>query len=312
MIDPITALAFSMYENKGVYALLLGSGVSRAAQVPTGWEITLDLVKRAATMAGVENQADWAKWHFEQYGNEPSYSELLDQLSTTPDERRSILHSYIEPSPEEAAEGRKVPTSAHRAIARLAQTGFVRVIITTNFDRLLENALRDAGIEPMVIASDDDVKGAVPLIHSRCAVVKVHGDYLDTRIRNTEIELSSYSDEMNTLLDRIFDEHGLIVCGWSADWDPALKTAVKRAPSRRYPLFWATRGEATQAAHDLIAFRGGKEIRIESADSFFENLERLVSIQCDYNVVIHKTRICLLQVLSNMLQNRNIALNWMK
>jgi hypothetical protein len=53
MLDPITALAFSVFENKGVYAVLLGSGLSRAARVPTGWEITLDLVRRA-----VERQAE--------------------------------------------------------------------------------------------------------------------------------------------------------------------------------------------------------------------------------------------------------------
>lgn len=34
--DPTTQLAFSMFENKGVYALLLGSGVSRSAGIPTG------------------------------------------------------------------------------------------------------------------------------------------------------------------------------------------------------------------------------------------------------------------------------------
>ncbi|TRL37585.1 hypothetical protein FM996_02155 [Methylosinus sporium] len=281
MIDSTTALAFSMYENKGVYALLIGSGVSRAAQIPTGWEITLDLVKRAAILQGIPDQPDWGKWHREQYGKEPSYSELLDQLSATPEERRSILHSYIEPTDEDFAEGRKVPTKAHQAIARLVQAGFVRVIITTNFDRLLENALRELGVEPTVIKSDDDLNGAVPLIHSRCFIIKVHGDYLDTRIRNTESELSAYSAEMNTLLDRIFDEHGLIVCGWSADWDPALKAAITRAPNRRYPLFWATRGEPTAAARDVIALRAGKEIPIEGADVFFEKLDRLVSIQAD-------------------------------
>lgn len=42
--DPLTQLAFSVYENPGVFALLLGSGLSRAADIPTGWEITLDLV----------------------------------------------------------------------------------------------------------------------------------------------------------------------------------------------------------------------------------------------------------------------------
>jgi len=48
MIDPITSMAYSMASNKGVYALLLGSGISRTAEVPTGWDITLELVKRLA------------------------------------------------------------------------------------------------------------------------------------------------------------------------------------------------------------------------------------------------------------------------
>ncbi len=41
MIDPVHSLAFSIQANPGVYAVLVGSGVSRAAKVPTGWEITL-------------------------------------------------------------------------------------------------------------------------------------------------------------------------------------------------------------------------------------------------------------------------------
>jgi hypothetical protein len=281
MIDVITPLGFSLYENKGVYALLLGSGVSRAAQIPTGWEVTLDLVRRVAALQGITEQPDWAAWHKEQFGQEPSYSEILDQLSPTPDERRSILHSYIEPTADDVTEGRKVPTKAHHAIARLVQAGFIRVIITTNFDRLIENALRDAGVEPTVIKSDDDLKGAMPLTHSRCFVVKVHGDYLDTRIRNTDRELSSYSTETDALLDRIIDEHGLIICGWSGEWDPALRAAITRAPNRRYPLFWAVRGALAQTAEDLINHRAGRSIPIEGADSFFEKLEEMVSVQAD-------------------------------
>lgn len=46
--DPLTQLSFSVYENKGVFAVLLGSGLSRAAEIATGWEITLDLIRRAA------------------------------------------------------------------------------------------------------------------------------------------------------------------------------------------------------------------------------------------------------------------------
>ena len=38
--DPVTRLAFSVQQNPGVYALLLGSGVSFSSQIPTGWAIT--------------------------------------------------------------------------------------------------------------------------------------------------------------------------------------------------------------------------------------------------------------------------------
>ena len=51
-IEPILNLAISMHANPGVYALLLGSGVSRSAGIFTGWEIVLDLVTRIAHLQG--------------------------------------------------------------------------------------------------------------------------------------------------------------------------------------------------------------------------------------------------------------------
>ncbi|MDE0305110.1 MAG: hypothetical protein OXI87_09530 [Albidovulum sp.] len=50
MIDPIHFLAFSIQANPGVYAVLLGSGVSIAAKIPTGWDITLDLIRKLAVL----------------------------------------------------------------------------------------------------------------------------------------------------------------------------------------------------------------------------------------------------------------------
>jgi hypothetical protein len=130
-----TQLAFSLLENKGVFAVLLGSGVSRAAQIPTGWEITLDLVRRVATAQGIAEQPDWAAWYREKTGWEPNYSTLLEELALSAEERRSILHSYIEPNEQDRLEKRKIPTEAHRSLADLVATGHIRLIITTNFDR---------------------------------------------------------------------------------------------------------------------------------------------------------------------------------
>ena len=270
--DPHTQLAFSVYENSGIFAVLLGSGLSRSAEIPTGWEITLDLIRRVALAQGVEVQPDWAKWYREQTGQEPNYSALLEDLASSPDERRSILHSYIEPTDQDREEGKKVPTPAHEALADLVRAGYVRVIVTTNFDRLMENALRERGVEPTIVASVDALKGAEPLAHSACYILKLHGDYKDARILNTDEELSGYAGEYDGLLDRIFDEYGLIVCGWSGEWDHALRAAFLRAPNRRYPVYWCANGKPGTGAGEIIAHRGARLIEITDADSFFASL----------------------------------------
>ena len=45
-IDSITRLAMNIYSNKGVYVPLLGSGVSLAAGIMSGWKVTEDLLKK--------------------------------------------------------------------------------------------------------------------------------------------------------------------------------------------------------------------------------------------------------------------------
>lgn len=276
MIDPTNSLAFSMHANKGVYAVLLGSGVSRAARIPTGWEITIELVRKVAALQGANCEPDPAGWFFKTTGKEPGYSELLDAVAKTPAERQQLLRSYWEPTEEEREEGAKVPTKAHRAVADLVKLGYVRVILTTNFDRLLEIALQDVGIQATVLSSPDHIDGALPLVHTPCTVVKIHGDYLDTRIRNTPEELATYPDAFNRLLDRIFDEYGLLIAGWSADWDDALRAAMTRAPYRRFTTYWASRGSPSAKAADLIARRGATLIEISDADSFFDTVSEQV------------------------------------
>lgn len=181
----------------------------------------------------------------------------------------SLLKPYFEPTSEEREKGLKTPTRAHRAIAQLASQGAVRVIITTNFDRLMEQALDAAGVQPTVVSSTDHVSGMMPLQHNNCVVVKVHGDYLDTRIRNTEDELAAYENEMNELLDRVLTEYGLVVCGWSGDWDPALAGAVARTTRFRFSTYWMTVGTPSFRAADLIQRRRAIVVPMVSADNGF-------------------------------------------
>jgi len=137
-IEPELKLAIALHSSPGVYALLLGSGLSSAAGIPTGWQVTLDLIRQLAATQEVElaDDAEAEAWYRETYGKEPDYSALLDALTSTSDERQMLLRSYFEPTDEEREEGKKIPTDAHRAIARMVRDENVRMILTTNFDRL--------------------------------------------------------------------------------------------------------------------------------------------------------------------------------
>lgn len=138
-MHPALPLAISMHANRGVYALLLGSGVSPATEIPTGGDVTLDLIRKVARLRNESSDPYPAEWYETTYGSPPDYSQLLAQLAKTPPERSRLLRGYFE------------PTAAHRAIARLVKGGYVRVIVTTNFDRLLEHALDEVGVTPTVI-----------------------------------------------------------------------------------------------------------------------------------------------------------------
>jgi hypothetical protein len=272
MLEPLLSLAFSLHNNKGTYALLLGSGISRAASVPTGWDVVRDLVKKVAVASGEVADPDPVAWYRKRYSQEPDYGRLLDDLAKTPAERAGLLRGYFEPTAEERERKQKLPTAAHHAIAAMVAGGHFRVIVTTNFDRLLEQALQEVGVAPTVIASPDAAEGALPLAHVRCLILKVHGDYLDTRIKNTPAELEKYDPRIDRLLDQVFDEFGLVIAGWSGDWDPALRAAIERCKTYRFMTYWSTRSPLTGTASALASQRRAQEVTITDADSFFVDL----------------------------------------
>lgn len=273
--DRILNLAVALYHAKGAYALLLGSGVSRSANIPTGWEIVVDLIHQLAALHGEEcTPGGEEAWYRQKFGTEPTYDQLLAHMTSSKTDRARILAGYIEPTAQDLAEEKKVPQAGHRAVARLVRNGYIRVIVTTNFDHLLEQAIQSVGVTPRIIATPEAIEQALPLVHERCTIMKVHGDYTSGDLKNTSEELAAYDERLNRLLERVFGDFGLIVCGWSADWDTALRAVLERSASRAYSTFWAVKGKMGESAWRLMETRYGREvIMVEGADAFFETLE---------------------------------------
>jgi len=84
VIEPAMAMALNVHAGPGVYALLLGSGVSLASGVKTGWGVAEDLVRKVAAVrepdnptASQEAMADPEKWWETHDGSPLGYSALL-------------------------------------------------------------------------------------------------------------------------------------------------------------------------------------------------------------------------------------------
>jgi hypothetical protein len=271
-LDTRIAMALAVQAHKGVYALLLGSGISRSAGIPTGWEVVMDLAERVAAAEGADTGGNPEQWYRKRFRKEPAYSDVVKMLAPKRAERQSLLKPYFEPTEEEREQEKKQPTPAHRALAQLVSKGYIRVIITTNFDRLMERALEEMGVSPTVVSTPDQVAGMMPPQHTNCLLVKIHGDYLDTRLRNTADELEKYEPKTNVLLSRILTEYGLIVCGWSAEWDTALCDAITKATTHRFSTFWMQKGEAAAKTIALQAHRQAVVVKIDSADEVFTDV----------------------------------------
>jgi hypothetical protein len=275
-----TTISFSIFSNKGVFALIIGSGVSRPSGIPTGWDIVIDLIKKLSVINNEDCFPEPEDWFRKKYHEEPDYSAIITKLVSTPSERVNFLRPYIEPSSDDREKGLKVPTKAHIAIAKMVKKGLIKLIITTNFDRLIETALQYEGIDPIVIRHSNDINGIMPLVHNDFTLIKVNGDYLDNRFLNTKKELAAYEKHMQDFLMRIFDEYGIISCGWSGKWDFGLINIIKRCKNFRFNSFWTFVGNCEKELEEIAKIRRGQTIKIIDADSFFtEILEKTEALE---------------------------------
>jgi hypothetical protein len=267
--DAFVTLAFSLQSNPGAYAVLVGAGVSKGA-VPSAWEVLTQLIVDAASLKGDEvAPEDAERWWGKVIGTDATYENVLESLAPTQRERQGLLRRFFESDPQAVGpngEGAIAPNPAHRCIARLIKLGVIRVIVTTNFDHLLEEAVRDEGLQPVVLATETDVVGMAPLHTLECCILHLHGDYLyPESMLNTVTELSEYRPATAGLLNTILREYGLIVSGWSARYDKALREAVASQASRRYTMLWMDpfdlSAEASQMTtnHNALVMRKGAD-----------------------------------------------------
>lgn len=268
----VASVAHSIYNNKGAFALLLGAGLPKSAGIPTGKEIALDLINQIAVLENAKCEADPEGWFLNRFGEKPGYASLLEPLTNTETERQNLLRRYFESNEAERRGGLKRPTLAHQIIAQLASKGYIRVIVTTTLDRLVENALRCIGIEPVVISCPGHIVNSLPIVHAQVTVIKVNGDYIDSSFLNVKSEADKYEERLTELMRYVVDNFGLITCGWSAESDKLLREALETSNKFRFSNYFTYKDSLSAELEELAYIRRGKTVSIANADSFFKDL----------------------------------------
>lgn len=278
--DELLTLAFSIQSNPAAYAVFIGAGVSAASGIPTAWQVLTTLVTDFARASGTEGDVDPMHWYQDTFDEEPRYETVLAKLAPTPTERERLLAQFFEPTIEERHQGQKQPTAAHHAIARLVAMGMIRVIITLNFDGLMESALREVGVEPTIVATTEDAAAVSPLHTLQCCVIHLHGFYKQAAsMLNTSEELGQYAPARQKLLTNILENYGLIIAGWSAIYDPAVRDAITGNYPGRYTLTWCEPREPSEEATRLRVLKMGTLIALDADTCFGKLADAVTALQ---------------------------------
>ena len=269
-IDPLYPLALKLAGEPGVCAVFLGAGISRGAGVPTAWEIflhSLGLLYRMKEGREPPAQGDLLAWRDQQGLSGLNYNSILEKLFTDEHARGKYLEGFFV--------GKK-PSAAHRSLAALCKGGLIKVLVTTNFDQLMEQALRDVGLTPDLVSSPSDLNLVRRREISPCWLLKLHGDIGKLDIRNTPEELEALSQEFRAELTSIVQTYSLLIVGYAA-WEATIVGILKQRTSKQ-SLFWMDiTDQPTSRQSEALGDSAGHWIRSDNADLFFLDLEGALS-----------------------------------
>lgn len=273
----------------------LGAGASRSAGIKTAGDMIWDFKQRlyrsqmklppsAITDIGEpavqrKLQAHFnALGEFPRAGSEAEYSAYFEATYHSPKDRRAYLDELI---------ARGEPSFGHLALALLMSEDLCRIVWTTNFDRMLEDAAAKVlGSTGRLVTADlrDPGKFRRAVEEGRWPVCgKLHGDYHSDALKNTDVELQKQDEEMRRSLVGSCRGHGLAVVGYSGR-DASVMDALGEAldDGRGFPggLFWFKRSqdEPFGAVVELIkrARMLGVDAHVVEAEAFDELFVDLV------------------------------------
>jgi len=216
------------------FCFILGAGASRDSGIKTGGEMAEDWLRKLHEDRnhGKLSLADWiAAAHlgitdFDEKSPSKFYSQLYELLYKG---KEQAGFSYL----ETIMEG-KAPSFGYSVLSYLLSETQHRIVITTNFDNLVTDALSiHAGTFPIVVNEDSLVHYVRANVH-RPLIAKIHGS-LGFKPKSVNGDLT-LSEDWRKALAAIFQTHTPIVIGYDGN-DGSLMRLLEEAAADAPPEF---------------------------------------------------------------------------
>jgi hypothetical protein len=218
-------------------------------------------------------------------GDPGDYSAAFELALPDPQARRQYFRILLE--------GRS-PNYGHRVLGSFAAAGLSDLVVTTNFDDLIEQAaesaraalgaLGEAARSRLTVAALGYAEQAALSLGEDAfpLLVKLHGDFREAELRNIAAELQQQDAVLRRAVIDASRRFGLAVVGYSGRDDSVMHALLEAASQRgSYPagLWWLTRdpNRLSLTVSDLLdrAAAAGTPAHVVQADNFDETMAAL-------------------------------------
>lgn len=274
------------------YCFILGSGASISSGIPTGAKLmdtwieeikqagvyTEEIDRRINILEKLNPQVDS---HYSKY-RDPAYqpditSSLEDysricelRFADNPKMEREYLYNLM---------NGKLPYIGYWALANILTRTDSKFVITTNFDELVETAIRDYTDKEPTIISHEAVSPDVPieLMPDRPRIMKVHRD-ITTGPFNTIRMTEELKPEWKKALNQIFKDYIPIVVGYAGTDQTLTKFLLEEAEGEG--IYWCHMyGELpNKTVEKIVKQRNGNMVEIWEFDHI---MLHMASLLCD-------------------------------
>lgn len=205
-IDKVRETSEGMHPRK--YCFVLGAGASASSGIKTGQNL-VDIWDQELSEQDINGYPKWKeKLGITEENKYSFYGEYYEQrFSENPMDGYNYMEKLME---------NKIPSIGYVILSFLLTKTQHNVVITTNFDSLLEDAIKDfTGIRPMVIGHES-LAHYITVKCARPKIIKIHRDIL-FEPKSVPEETEELDEKWREGLEAIFKEYYPIFIGYAGN-----------------------------------------------------------------------------------------------